>query len=122
MPDPLNSPTTPSVDQTLDSFIHKTEESITHCLHDCEDFVRKSPTKAMLGAVAAGYLLRNLPLKSILITKIRILAALAPPALVLYGAAKVMEMLQDQQGSQGGNGQQPPQQSQAQQPEGQKQA
>jgi hypothetical protein len=86
----------PSIDAGIDAMIHKAEEGIARCVHDCEDFVRQSPTKAVLGALAAGYLLRNLPLRSILIAKVRLLTALAPPALVLYGAAKVYEFLQEQ--------------------------
>jgi hypothetical protein len=97
-----SSPSTPatsssaSIDAGIDNMIHKAEESIARCVHDCEDFVRQSPTKAVLGALAAGYLLRHLPLRSILIAKVRLITALAPPALVLYGAAKVYEYLQEQ--------------------------
>jgi hypothetical protein len=62
----------------------------------CQDRVRKSPTTAVLGAIAAGYLLNRLPLRAILVTKIRVLLALTPPALILFGAAKLYGFLQKQ--------------------------
>ncbi len=69
-------------------------------LHDryqkCQSQIRKSPTSAVLGAVAVGYLLHLLPLRAILVTKIRVLSALTPPALILFGAAKLYEFLRRQ--------------------------
>lgn len=62
----------------------------------CENVIRESPTAAVLGAVAVGYLLHRLPLRAILVTQVRVLSALAPPALLLFGAAKLCEFLQRQ--------------------------
>jgi hypothetical protein len=62
----------------------------------CENRIRKSPTTAVLGAVAAGYFLHRMPLRAILVTQVRVLSALTPPALLLYGAAKLYEFLQRQ--------------------------
>ncbi len=63
----------------------------------CENRIRHSPTKAVLGAVAAGYLMHRLPIRSIVVTQARVLAALTPPALLLFGAAKLFEFLQRQE-------------------------
>lgn len=57
----------------------------------CENRVRSSPIKAVVGAVAAGYLLHRLPVRSILVTQVRVLTALTPPALLLFGASKLYE-------------------------------
>ena len=61
-----------------------------------EEWVRESPTTAMLGAIAVGYILHLLPLRAILITKARVISALARPALLLFGAAKLYEFLKGQ--------------------------
>jgi len=63
----------------------------------CQNRIRESPTTAVLGAVAAGYLLHRLPVRAILVTQVRVLAALAPPALFFFGAAKLYEFLQRQE-------------------------
>lgn len=59
----------------------------------CEDRIRESPSKAVLGALALGYVLHRLPLREILVIKVRVLAALAPPVLLLFGAAKLIGCL-----------------------------
>lgn len=56
--------------------------------------VAQHPTKAVLFATAAGYLLNRLPLRSILIANVRIAASLTPPLLLAIGAAKACEYLQ----------------------------
>jgi hypothetical protein len=63
-------------------------------LEKCEDCIRNSPSKAMLIAVAAGYLLQRLPVRSILATQVRLLGALTTPALLAFGTIKIFEALQ----------------------------
>lgn len=63
----------------------------------CENEIRKSPMTAVLGAVAVGYLLHRMPVRAILVTQVRVLSALTPPALILFGAAKLYEFLQRQE-------------------------
>ena len=72
-------------------------QGIRHRYQKCENKVRKSPVTAVIGAVAAGYLLHRLPVRAILVTQIRVLSALAPPALFLFGAVKFYEFLQRQE-------------------------
>jgi hypothetical protein len=72
-------------------------QSLRHRYEECEKAIRKSPTTSVLGAVAAGYLLHRLPVRAILVTQVRVLSALAPPALFLFGAAKLYEFLQRQE-------------------------
>jgi hypothetical protein len=72
-------------------------EQIRDRYHKCENRIRESPTTAVLGAAAVGYLLHRLPMRAILVTQVRVLAALAPPAFLLLGAAKLCEFLQQQE-------------------------
>ena len=68
--------------------------SLDQRLNDVKDYTRQQPEKALLSAVAAGYVLRGLPLVHIGSTFVRILVALAKPVGIVYGAAKVWEKLQ----------------------------
>ncbi len=85
---------TPSVDEGIHSVLSSSKDKAIECLEKWENCVREHPVKAVLGAVAAGAILHRLPIRSILIAKIRIASALAPPALLAYGAAKLCEILQ----------------------------
>jgi hypothetical protein len=86
-----------SLEEMVNGSLHKAQQGICHRYHECENQIRKSPATSVLGAVAVGYLLHRLPVRAILVTQIRVLAALAPPALFLFGAAKFYEFLQRQQ-------------------------
>jgi hypothetical protein len=70
---------------------------LRHRLEKCEARIRKSPMTSVLGAAAAGYLLHRMPVRAILVTQVRVLSALTPPALFLFGAAKLYEFLQKQE-------------------------
>lgn len=89
--DPHNGP---SVDDGIHAMLHTGKEKTVACLEKWEDCIRKNPAQAVLGAVAAGWLLHRLPVRSILVAKVKLIAALAPPAILAYGAAKLAESLQ----------------------------
>ena len=76
--------------------LHDAKERLHQGCENCRECVRESPGQALLAAVAAGYFLHRLPIKSLIVFKVRLIAALAPPALFAYGAAKVCEYLQNQ--------------------------
>ncbi len=84
-----------SVDDGIHAMLSSTKEKAVDCLEKWESCVRRHPAKAVAAAVVAGMVLHRLPVRSILIAKIRIAAALAPPALLAYGAAKLCEILQE---------------------------
>ena len=84
------------MEEGVDVLLHNARQGIRHRYQECERQIRKSPTTSLLGAVAAGYLLHRLPVRAILVTQVRVLSALAPPALLLFGAAKLYEFLQRQ--------------------------
>ncbi len=71
-------------------------QGIRHRHKQCESRIRQHPTTAVLGAVAVGYLLHQMPVRAILVTQVRVLSALTPPVLFLFGAAKLYEFLQKQ--------------------------
>ena len=87
-------PSAPTVEQGVSALLHDAKDSIRNRYEKCEQCVTESPTKAILAAVAAGYVLHRLPLRAILIAKVRILSALTGPALLAFGAAKACEYLQ----------------------------
>lgn len=61
-----------------------------------ENQIQKSPTKTVLGAVAVGYLLHHLPVRAMIVTQVRVLAALTTPALLIYKAAAIYDFFQRQ--------------------------
>lgn len=92
--DPSIQPAPPSVDDGIHSVLSSAKEKAVDRLEHWEDCVRRHPVQSVLGAVAAGVILHRLPVKAILIAKVRLISALAPPALLAYGAAKLCEILQ----------------------------
>ncbi|MES2925125.1 MAG: hypothetical protein V4819_26465 [Verrucomicrobiota bacterium] len=86
----------PTIEQGLNSMLHDVKAKACSTFEDCEERVKQSPAKAVLIAVAAGYCLHRLPVRSLLVSQVRLMAALAPPALLAVGAAKLCEFLQSQ--------------------------
>lgn len=77
----------------VDAALAQVEHAVVDSYHRFEDAVRDAPAKYVFGAVAVGYCLHQLPLGAIIRGKLRLLSALAPPALLLLGAAKAYEFL-----------------------------
>lgn len=93
---PLYSSEPPTIEAGVNSLLHDVKTKAECTCRSCEDRIRQSPGKAVLLAVAAGYCLHRLPVRSLLATQVRLLGAIAPPALFAFGAAKLCEYLQDQ--------------------------
>ena len=92
---PSNDPAEPmSVEQMVNTTVSSVRQSIRQRREKCESRIRESPTASVLGAVGVGYILHRLPVRAILVTQVRVLSALAPPALFLFGAAKILGFLQ----------------------------
>ncbi len=85
------------MEEGVNVLLGNVREGIRERYRKCENRIRNSPTKAVLGAVAAGYLMHRLPMRAIVLTQVRVLSALTPPALLLFGAAKLFEFLQRQE-------------------------
>jgi len=93
--DPPNDPACQmSIEEVLNASLHHARQCIRSRYQACESRIRESPATAVLGSAAAGYLLNRLPVRAILVTQVRILSALVPPALILFGAAKMYDFLQ----------------------------
>lgn len=91
----------PSGHQTMEEGVNvlmrNVQQDFRHRYQKCENRIRKSPTTAVIGAAAIGYVLHRLPVRAILVTQVRVLAALTPPVLLLFGAAKLYDFLQRQE-------------------------
>jgi hypothetical protein len=98
MNDPSNVPATRlSTEEGVAVLLSNVRHDLCRNYQKCEDRIRKSPATAVVGAAAVGYLLHRMPVRSILVTQVRVLSALTPPALFLFGAAKLYEFLQRQE-------------------------
>ena len=84
----------PTIEQGMQSMLSDIKNKTVQVVADCESSVRKSPGKAVLIAVAAGYCLNRLPIRGLILSQVKLITALAPPAVVAYGAAKICELLQ----------------------------
>jgi hypothetical protein len=73
------------------------QQGIRSRYQKCNNRIRKSPTTAVIGAVAVGYVLHRLPVRAILVTQVRVLSALTMPALIVFSAAKLYDFLQKQE-------------------------
>ena len=80
-----------SMEEGVKAMLCDAKKCIQNRYEKYENCVRSSPIKSVVGAVAAGYLLHRLPVRSILVTQVRVLSALTPPALLLFGASKLYE-------------------------------
>jgi hypothetical protein len=77
-----------SLEEGVGVLLSNARQGIRRRYQECENRIRMSPTTAVLGAVAVGYFLHRMPVRAILVTQVRVLSALTPPALLLFGAAK----------------------------------
>lgn len=84
----------PTVEEGLQAMLQDGKRSLRQRYQAFQTEVARNPAKAVLIATAAGYLLKRLPLRSILVANVRIAAALTPPLLLAIGAAKACEYLQ----------------------------
>lgn len=93
----------PTIEDGVNALISDVKNQFSESCQQWENSVRRSPQKAIAVSMAAGYLLHRLPVRAILMANVRILAALAPPAMLAFGAAKMCEFLQEQARSRGGS-------------------
>lgn len=95
-PIPANLIDSPTIEQGVNALVEDVKHKVHSSYESCEQRIRRSPGKAVLVAVAAGYCLHRLPIRSLLVAQARLLTALAPPALFAFGAAKLCEFLQNE--------------------------
>jgi hypothetical protein len=85
-----------SIEAGVNVLLRNAQHSLRQNYRACEQHIRKSPTSLVLSALVVGYCATRLPLRAIAVAQVRVFAALAPPALFLFGAVKVYEHLQSQ--------------------------
>lgn len=95
-PIPTYLPEQPTIEQGVNALMEDVKLRVRMTRENCEQHIRRSPGKAVLAAVAAGYCLHRLPVRSMLVAQVRLITALAPPALLAFGAAKLCEFLQNE--------------------------
>jgi hypothetical protein len=73
--------------------IQYTRERWDEVIGQTEEYVRANPTRSLLYGVAAGFILDRLPVFGILRVLVRLLLAALKPALLIYGATKLYQLL-----------------------------
>ena len=97
MNDPSNNQAPPGKQEDENKvLLSKARQCISHYHQQCEKKIRKEPMTAVVGAAAVGYMLHWMPVRKILVTQVRTLSALTPPALFFFGAVKLIEFFQKQ--------------------------
>lgn len=81
-----------------DRFLKDTYESartgVDRCVGEAADYAQREPAKALLSALAAGYVLRMLPVGGLVRMLISLLSLLVKPAVLCYGGAKLWKEFQ----------------------------
>ena len=86
-------PANPTVEQCLCEKWSEVRSAATARFQEGENFVRQQPLQAVAMAAGMGYVLRILPLGSIVSSLVRVCLAALKPAALLYGAAKTYEIM-----------------------------
>jgi hypothetical protein len=74
-----------------------TREQFEELLSETEDYVRERPAQALLFAFIAGYILNRLPVSRILGGLFHLLAVALKPAILIYGATKLYQAVQEEE-------------------------
>lgn len=77
--------------------IRYTQEQWNEIIGQTEDYVRANPTRALCYGVAAGFLLDRLPILRIIGGILRLAFKAFKPAVLIYGATKIYQMVQNQE-------------------------
>ena len=73
------------------------QDQFSEVVTQAEEFVREKPGQSLLIALAAGMILNRLPLGRLFGGVIRLLLFALKPALLVYGATKVYEIVQEEE-------------------------
>lgn len=73
-----------------------TKDQFGQILTQTEEFVREDPTRSLLYAVAAGFVLDRLPLFRIFGGLLRLAMIAFKPAILIYGAMKLYQATQEE--------------------------
>ena len=73
-----------------------TKEQLEEVLEQTESYVRQNPGQAVLYAFVAGYVLNRLPVGRLISGLVRLSVSAMKPAILLYGATKLYQVVQDE--------------------------
>jgi hypothetical protein len=73
------------------------QDQFSEVVTQAEEFVREKPGQSLLIALLAGMILNRLPVGRLLSGVVRLLMFALKPALLLYGATKVYEIVQEEE-------------------------
>jgi hypothetical protein len=76
--------------------LHWAKEQFETVLSETEDYVREKPAESLLCALAMGYILNRLPVGRILGGLFRLLMVALKPAILIYGATKLYQAVQEE--------------------------
>ena len=76
--------------------LHYTKEQLDDVLGQLEVYVRKNPGQSLLYAFVAGYVLNRLPLGRLVGGLVRLSVSALRPAILVYGATKLYQAVQDE--------------------------
>ncbi len=72
------------------------QDQFSGVLTQVEEYVREKPAQSLLIALLAGFILNRLPVGRLLSAFVRLLLFAIKPALLVYGATKVYEAVQEE--------------------------
>ena len=73
------------------------QDQFSEAVTQAEEFVREKPGQSLLIAFLVGFILNRLPIGRVLSGLMRLLMAAFKPALLLYGATKIYEVIQEEE-------------------------
>jgi len=73
------------------------KDRVEAVVNDTGEYVREKPTQSLLYAFAAGYIFNRLPLGRVLGGFLRLLMLALKPAVLIYGAAKLYQAVQERE-------------------------
>jgi hypothetical protein len=73
------------------------QDQFSEVVTQAEEFVREKPGQSLLIALLAGFILNRLPIGRLFGGLVRLLVFALKPALLLYGATKVYEVIQEEE-------------------------
>ena len=82
-----------TIEESISGKWLETRSTLDQYLRDGEEYVRAEPLKAVAYAAATGYVLRMLPVGTIVGGLLSLALAAVKPAALVYGAAKGYELL-----------------------------
>ena len=72
------------------------QDQFSEYLTQAEDYVREKPAQSVLMALLAGFVLNRLPIGRLVGAVMRLILFALKPALLVYGATKVYEAVQEE--------------------------